>query len=197
MKRYSKSLMVLVIASLAIVGAAGAASARGGCGGYGGGHGGGYGGGYGEAMRNLSPEVRDSLRKAHDAIVPLAVQYRAKHAELSAKIYSGADDKTIQDLTKEVERMHSQLLEARLGLQKQMAKAGLPMRGMMGGDCLGGFGGGMGGCGGMGGGMMGGHGWGHRGGPGGWNGADCYGPTPDQAGAGGASASPATPPAKK
>ena len=152
MKNYSKSLMALVIGSMVLVGAAGVASARGGCGGGEGGRGGH--GMYGDAMKDLSPEVRDSIRKAHDALTPLAVQYKAKRAELSAKIYSGADDKTIQDLSKEVERLHSQLLEGRVGLQKQMAKAGLPMGGhggMMGGGMMGGN-------------MMGGNMMGHNGG---------------------------------
>ncbi len=188
MRNYSKSLMALVIGSMVLVGAAGVASARGGCGGGEGGHGGGAHGMYGDAMKDLSPEVRDSIRKAHDALTPLAVQYKAKRAELSAKIYSGADDKTIQDLTKEVERLHGQLLEGRVGLQKQMAKAGLPMRGhggMMGGgmmdggmmDCAG-----MGGHGGKGG--KGGHG--DMNGKGGMSGHGGHGAAQPDAGATGA-----------
>lgn len=110
-----------------------------------------------EAMRDISPEARESIRKAHDALTPLVVQYGAKRAELAAKIYSGADDKTIQDLAKEIEGLHSQVLEGRIGLLKQMAKAGLPMRGFHHGGMMED---GMGGCPGMGGHgpMMGGHG---------------------------------------
>jgi Spy/CpxP family protein refolding chaperone len=98
-----------------------------------------------DAMRNLPPEARDSLRKAGEALMPVLVQYQAKMAELHAKIYSGADDKTLQELAKEVERLHSQLLEGRIALQKQRARLGLPMRGvhrgMMGDmtDCPGGM----------------------------------------------------------
>ena len=134
MRKHNKLLFILAVASLTLLGSAALSSARGdgpgGCSGY-------------EAMKDLSPEVRDSIRKAHEALTPVFVQYWAKQAELSAKIYSGADDKTIQDIAKEVERLHSQLLEGRIGLQKQMAKAGLPMRAFHGG---------------MKGGMMGGHG---------------------------------------
>ena len=102
MRKHSKLLLVLTVASLTLVGSAALSSARSG--------GSGDCGGYEAAMKDLSPEVRDSIRKAHDALTPVSVQYWAKQAELSAKIYSGADDKTIQDLAKEVERLHSQLL---------------------------------------------------------------------------------------
>lgn len=142
MKKHHKLLLVLAVSFLTLVGMPALSSAQrgnsGGC--------------HDDVMQKLSPEVRESIRKAHEALAPVFVQYWAKQAELSAKIYSGADDKTIQDLAKAVENLHSQLLEGRIGLQKQMAKAGLPMREFHGG-MKGGFHGGM-----MGGGMMGGMG---------------------------------------
>ena len=127
MKRLKYLLLALAVGALALsLGAASSLAQKGAHEGHGGmpGH---------EAMRDISPEARESIRKAHDALTPLMVQYGAKRAELAAKIYSGADDKTIQDLAKEIESLHSQVLEGRIGLLKQMAKAGLPMGGMMGG----------------------------------------------------------------
>ena len=195
MKKCNAILMGLVIGSMTLLGAAGIASARGGCGGYGG-H-----GGYGyHAMQDLSPEVRESLRKAHEAMAPVFMQYQAKRAELTAKIYSGADDKTIQDLSKEVERLHTQILEGRVNIQKQLSKAGVPLRGFRGGmwGCPGFMDGGHGpgDCygwdrNGRGGPDRGGHGWGRRGhGPRGGHGhMGEYGPMdggrmmPDQPGA--------------
>ena len=82
-----------------------------------------------DAVRNLAPEARDSIRKAGEALMPVLALYRAKMAELHATIYTGADDKVIQNLAKEVERLHSQMLEGRIALQKLRAGFGLPMRG--------------------------------------------------------------------
>lgn len=153
MKRLKYLLLALAVGALALsLGAASSLAQKGAHEGHGGmpGH---------EAMRDISPEARESIRKAHDALTPLMVQYGAKRAELAAKIYSGADDKTIQDLAKEIESLHSQVLEGRIGLLKQMAKAGLPMGGFHGGMMGGMMDDGMG-CPMMGGhgGMMGGHG---------------------------------------
>ena len=127
MKRLNYLFLALAVGALALsLGAASSLAKNGTHEGHGGmaGH---------EAMRDVSPEARESIRKAHDALTPLMVQYGAKRAELAAKIYSGADDKTIQDLAKEIESLHSQVLEGRIGLLKQMAKAGLPMGGFHGG----------------------------------------------------------------
>lgn len=125
MKTCSKTLLALIISSVTLVGAAGLASARGGYCFEDGFHGmRGYG-----AMQNISPEARQGLAQAHETLAPLFLEYRAKQAELTAKIYSGADDKLIQELTKEVERLHVKLTEGKVALQKQMVKAGVPLRG--------------------------------------------------------------------
>lgn len=158
MKKCNKALIALLIGTMSIVGMAGIASARGGhgysgnCGGYGGGYGhGGYGhggrwhGGPGPAQwqgANMSPELQETLQKSHAATAPLFMELQAKRQELTAKIYSGADDKTVQDLKTQVNTLQARLNDARVDLQKQLAKAGVPLGPGMS-NCPG-FGGGLG-----------------------------------------------------
>ena len=137
MKTYQKTLLVLAISTVALAGAAGLVSARGGY------HGGGYHGdgakyhgeggshrmGKYEWMEELTPEQRSSIRQAHDAVAPLRMEYRAKKSELTAKIRGGADDKSIQAVYKELEVLHSKLMESEITLQKQMKAANVPLRG--------------------------------------------------------------------
>lgn len=138
MKKHNKILLMLLAASIGFAGLAGVASARGGFhggyhGGYGGCNGAGYYGGGGPAMSPaISPEAREALQKAHTALAPLYMELQAKKQELSAKIYGGADDSTVKGLISEVNSLEARLTEGRAEMQKQMAKAGLPMNpGMM------------------------------------------------------------------
>lgn len=83
------------------------------------------------------------MEKAYNEIAPLQMELRAKQDELTAKIYGGADEKTVQDVSKQVIALQTRLTEARVKMQQQFAKAGLPLRqsgcpmmggmGMMGG----------------------------------------------------------------
>lgn len=132
MTRINKSLLAMLIGAMTITGAAGLAQARG----YGyGPHHGGY------AMQDISPETRQMMEKAYNDIAPLQMELRAKRAELTAKIYGGADDKTIQDLTAQVNALQNRVTQARVKMQQDFAKAGVPLRGGMGGNCMMGGGG--------------------------------------------------------
>lgn len=129
MKRYNKPLLALLIGAMSIAGAAGVAHARPG------GHGGYFGGGgpcYG--MQQVTPEMHQMMEKAYNEISPLLMELRAKQSELTAKIYGGADEKTIKALTDEVAGLQARVTEARVGMQRQFAKAGVPL------GCAGGFG---------------------------------------------------------
>ena len=119
MNMKNSSLAALLISAMAITGAAGVANAR--MGGHGGPHQGAY------AGAQISPEMQQSMEKAYNTIAPLQLELRAKQAELTAKIYSGADDKTIQDLSKEVNALQAKVTDARVKMQKDFAKAGIPM----------------------------------------------------------------------
>lgn len=135
MKKLSKPLSLFLLGAMFLVGGAGLASARGG------GHFGGY---HGQRYTdNLTPETREALDKAHAALAPIHMELRAKQSELTAKIYSGADDKTIQQLSQEIGALQVKLTEGRIAVQKQLVKAGVPLHS---GGC---FMGGMGGPGGM------------------------------------------------
>lgn len=160
MTKYNKPLLALLIGAMTVVGAAGVASARMGM--HGGPHHGAYAG-------QVTPEMRQMMEKAYADIAPLQLELRAKQQELTAKIYSGADDKTIQELGKEVTNLQARLTQARIKMQQDFAKAGLPIH--MGGCPMGG--GGMMGHG-MGPGMMGPHG-GYMHGPKGYHGGPCPG----------------------
>lgn len=143
MKKYNKALIALLVAAMGIAGVAGVASARGwhgshggGCNGQGGygpgyGHGGGHGYGYGPGgTMNLSPEVRGMMEKSYTETAPLFMELRAKQTELTAKIYGGADDKTVQDLSRQVNDLQTRLNDARVRTQQQLAKAGVPLNGV-------------------------------------------------------------------
>lgn len=166
MKQYNKPLLALLIGAMTIVGAAGVAEARMGMGGHGGFH---HGGAYAE----LTPEMQQMMEKAYNDIAPLQLELRAKQQELTAKIYGGADDKAVQQLSAEISALQKRVTDARVKMQQDFAKAGVPMqygcpmgggRGFHGGGPMGGKGfhgpmgfhggmGGYGGCPGMG--MMG------------------------------------------
>ena len=55
------------------------------------------------------------------------MELRAKQDELTAKIYSGADAKTIDALSKYINSLQARLTEARVAMQQQFAKAGVPI----------------------------------------------------------------------
>ncbi len=153
MKNCHKKLLVL-LAGVLLVTASATAFAHGWRG-----HWGGQGDCYNTQYTNaMTPEIKSILEKSHAAIAPLYAELRSKQAELTTKIYSGADDKSLQALTQDITSLQSRLTEARVSLQKQLAKAGVNL-----GD-------GLGGCpafqGGMGSGYHGG-GFGYHSGPGG------------------------------
>ena len=121
MKQYNKPLLALLIGAMTIVGAAGVAEARMG------GHGGKpfhHGGAYAE----LTPEMHQMMEKAYNDIAPLQLELRAKQQELTAKIYGGADDKAIQQLSAEVSALQKRVTDARVRMQQDFAKAGIPMQ---------------------------------------------------------------------
>lgn len=128
MKKYNKSLLALLLGAMTVVGGAGVASARMGM------HGGPHHGAY--AASQVTPEMRQMMEKAYDAIAPLQLELRAKQQELTAKIYGGADDKTIQELSGQVTSLQTRLTESRIRMQRDFAKAGVPM--FMGGCPMGG-----------------------------------------------------------
>lgn len=150
MKRYNKPLLALLVGALSMAGAAGLAQAR---------PGGHYGaGGPCYQAAQVTPEMQQMMEKAYNDIAPLIMELRAKQDELTARIYGGADDKTIKDLTDSVVRLQGRVTEARAALQKQFVKSGVPLHAA---GCLGFAPGMRGGCPGMAGagGMMG-HGFG-------------------------------------
>lgn len=131
MKKYNKPLLALLIGTMTVIGAAGVAGAR--WGGHGGGCGYGYNGGNAPS-KQITPEMQQMMEKAYNTIAPMQMELRAKQTELTAKIYGGADDATIQALTKEVDRLQSRVTEARVTMQKEFAKAGMPLH--QGGGCM-------------------------------------------------------------
>lgn len=119
MKKISKPLFLFLLGAMFLAGGAGLAGARGG------GHFGGY---HGQRnMDTLTPETREALDKAHAALAPVYMELQAKQAVLTAKIYSGADDKTVQELSREIGALQAKLTEGRIAVQKQLAKAGVPL----------------------------------------------------------------------
>lgn len=137
MNKYNKSFLAMVLGLVTVVGAAGVAGAR-----WGGPHHGGCGYGYGYgAVQPPSPEAQKLMESAYNSIAPLMMELRAKQDELTAKIYGGADEKTIDALSKEVSRLQAQVTDARVKMQQQFVKAGVPMHA---GGCMFGPGPGMG-----------------------------------------------------
>lgn len=135
--QYKTPFLALLLGLATVVGSAGLAEARpGGHGGYGGYHGGGYHNGYGS---QVTPEAQKMMENAYNAAAPKIMELRAKQAELTAKIYGGADQKTIDALTQEVGRLQAEVMAERVKTQQQFAKAGIPIQ--HGGAC--GFGSGM------------------------------------------------------
>lgn len=115
--------MAALISAMAVTGAAGVAEARwGGHGGHGGPH---HRGGY--AAQELSPETQQMMEKAYNDMAPMIMELRAKQAELTAKIYGGADDKTVQALTTEVNALQARVNEARVRTQREFSRAGVPL----------------------------------------------------------------------
>ena len=131
MNKYNKSFLALTLGLITIIGAASAASARWGGPHHGGGHG--YGCG---SMQAPSPEAQKLMEDSYNAMAPLVMELRAKQDELTAKIYGGSDEATINSLSKDVNRLHDQVTQARVSMQQKFAKAGIPMyqagRGCMG-----------------------------------------------------------------
>jgi len=145
MSTLSKSFLILTLSLLTVIGAAGIADARGGtcCGDV-----------TGatpcskpDAAPAISPEVQKILQPAQEKLAPLALELRAKHKEFTARIYSEADSKVTEALSKDILRLQAQVTEARLALQQQLAAAGVPLRESHG--MLSGMKGGMKGGGGM------------------------------------------------
>jgi|GEM_PF-2836701 len=142
MSKVNKSVLALALGLITIMGVAGAASAR-----WGGPMGGGpCGYGYNQdAAQALSPEAQKIMESAYDKMAPLVMELRAKQDEFTAKLYSGADSKTMDALGKDITRLQTQVTEARLALQQQLAQAGVPLRYAAGGCMMAGgmMGGGM------------------------------------------------------
>ena len=141
MKKVNKSILLLTLALITVIGLAGVAEAR-------------WGGpgtcpfGYGPASgmtREISPEARKIMEAAHEKTAPLALELRAKQKEFTAKLYGGADSKILDALRQDILRLQAEVTEARLNLQQELAKAGVPLQ--MGRGMKGGMGRGMGGCG--------------------------------------------------
>lgn len=131
MKKYNKTLLALMLCAVTVLGASGISEARpGGHRGYHHGNGQGYGGGMGYGPQ-MTPEMQQMVNENCNKMAPVRLELQAKQAELTAKIYSGADDNTIQALSRDVSRLQAQLTESRVAAQKQYAKAGVPMRGGM------------------------------------------------------------------
>lgn len=136
MKPHNKTLVLLLVGAMTTVGGAGIAAARHGVMHY----------GRGSVQHQMaSPEMQQMMEKAYNNIAPLQLELRAKQQELTAKIYSGADDKTLRQLTEEVNALYKRVLEARVQMQREFARAGMPMH--MGNCPMGGGGMGMGGMG--------------------------------------------------
>ena len=72
------------------------------------------------------------MEKTYNDIAPLLLELRAKEDELTAKIYGGTDEKTLRELTENVGRLQARVTEARVNMQRQFAKAGIPLRGGLG-----------------------------------------------------------------
>lgn len=136
MTPFNKSIFAALVGAIALLGAASFADAGPHHGSRGWRHGG-YGPGPCYAMQDVSPEQRQMVEDAYSAIAPLQLELRAKRQELTAKIYGGADDKTIQTVADQVKALEARLSEARLGMQKNFAKAGMPMHMGRGGGCPG------------------------------------------------------------
>jgi hypothetical protein len=111
---------------------------RGGCGGYGPG---GYGGGYYGPGAAINPEAQKIVEKAYLDSAPLFLELRAKKEELAAKIYSGADDATVDNLNRQVLDLQSRLNNSRVAMHKALAKAGVPLASAMSNCPVMGFGG--------------------------------------------------------
>ena len=140
MSKVNKSVLALALSLITIMSVAGVANAR-----WGGPMGGGpCGYAYSQdAAQTLSPEAQKIMESAHDKMAPLVLELRAKQDEFTSKLYSGADSKTMDALSKDIARLQTQVTEARLALQQQLAQAGVPLRhvaggGMMGGGMMGG-----------------------------------------------------------
>ena len=134
MPTLNKSFLILTLGLITVIGAAGVADARkGACCGY----------GTGDApcsksgaAPTTSPEVQKMLHSAQEKLAPLALELRAKHKEFTAKVYSGADSKVTEALSKDILRLQAQVTGGKLALQQQLAAAGVPLRegrGMKGG----------------------------------------------------------------
>ena len=119
MKQYNKPLLALLIGAMTVMGAASFAEARPDQPGKPFHHGSRYG--------DLTPEMHQMMEKAYNDIAPLQLELRAKQQELTAKIYGGADDKTVQQLSAEVSTLQKRLTDARVKMQQDFAKAGVPM----------------------------------------------------------------------
>ncbi|WP_459934985.1 periplasmic heavy metal sensor [Fundidesulfovibrio butyratiphilus] len=112
-----------------------------------------YGYGYGGGYHSLTPEKQAVAQKLYSAFYSqtrtLRQQLITKQYELNAMIYGAkADDKKIQELSKEISELRSKLFDAQVTLQRQLAKEDIPlMGGISGGGMMGpgyGFGHGMG-----------------------------------------------------
>lgn len=115
MNKYSKSFLALTLSLATLIGAAGMADAR-------------WGGPGCGPMSAPTPEARQMMENAFNAMAPLIMELRAKQDELTAKIYGGADAKTIEALSKEVISLQTRVTEGRVAMQQQFAKAGIPMQ---------------------------------------------------------------------
>lgn len=138
MNKYTKTVAALVLGIAATATVASVADAnwfdghRGRCGGY-------------MATEDPSPELQKMMEDAYNRMAPMLLEVRAKRDELTAKIYGGGDQASIDALTKQVNELQAKVNTEHVKIEQQMAKAGLPMnasgrcmfgpgpRGMMGG----------------------------------------------------------------
>jgi len=131
-KIFGLGLTLGALLLLGLVGTVGAQMGPGMMGGY---------GGYG--YQTLTPEKQAAAQKIYADYYAQTNTTRqqliAKQYELNALLYGGkADDKKVQELTKEVNDLRAKLYEAQVDLQKQLAKADIPvMGGGMGGIGMG------------------------------------------------------------
>jgi hypothetical protein len=91
-------------------------------------------------QQTLTPEAQKEIVAAYDTMIPLIMELRAKQDEFTAKLYSGADNKTIEALGKEIARLQARVTESQLALQQQLARSGVPLHHVAGGGMMGGGG---------------------------------------------------------
>ncbi len=80
---------------------------------------------------SMSPEAQAAMQKHWNIVGPLRQELFAKQTELDAKIASGADEASIQNIVKQVNELSAKLNEAQVKMRQQMAKDGMAYAGPM------------------------------------------------------------------